>query len=284
MAVSGYGEETTTETEDHEQMQDNRLEVEANSETEADFEIEADPEVAMQNDNVSSAEESRPAEEKTVKKHNFHYNIWEMERGGAKTHYRWNVEAIRLLKQIESENRLATPEEQKTLSKYVGWGGLAEAFDAKNEVWKREYEEIRELLTEEEYNAARATVNNAFYTSPEIAMCMNQALVKFGFHGGNVLEPSMGVGNFFGSLPVPLQKSSLYGVEIDSISGRIAKQLYQKADISIKGFEETKYPDNFFDVVIGNVPFGDYRLHDPKYNKYNFRIHDYFIEIGRAHV
>lgn len=276
MPVSGHGEETTTETEYTGQMQDSRPEVKTNPEKEAS-EIEADPEAEMQNDNVSTAEENSPSEKEPVEKHNFHYNIWEMEKGGAKTHYRWNVEAIRLLKQIESESRLATPEEQKTLSKYVGWGGIPEAFDAKNESWKKEYEEVRELLTEEEYTAARATVNNAFYTSPEIAMCVNQALVKFGFHGGNVLEPSMGVGNFFGSLPAPLQESSLYGVEVDSISGRIAKQLYQKADISIKGFEETKYPDNFFDVVIGNVPFGDYRLHDPKYNKYNFRIHDYFI-------
>ncbi len=211
------------------------------------------------------------------KKHNFHYNLWEMEKGGAKTRYQWNMDAIRTLKQIESENRLATPEEQKTLSKFVGWGGLSQAFDEENAGWSKEYKELKEMLSDEEYAAARATVNNAFYTSPEIAMCMNSALVQFGFRGGNVLEPSMGIGNFFGSMPAPMQRSKLYGVELDSISGRIAKQLYQNANISITGFENTTYPDNFFDVVVGNVPFGDYKVFDPKYNKYNFRIHDYFL-------
>lgn len=210
-------------------------------------------------------------------KHNFHYNLWEMEKGGAKTRYQWNMDAIRTLKQIESENRLATPEEQKTLSKFVGWGGLSQAFDENNAGWSKEYAELKDLLSDEEYSAARATVNNAFYTSPEIAMCMNSALVQFGFRGGNVLEPSMGIGNFFGSMPAPMQRSKLYGVELDSISGRIAKQLYQNANISITGFENTTYPDNFFDVVVGNVPFGDYKVFDPKYNKYNFRIHDYFL-------
>ena len=227
------------------------------------------------------------------KKYNFHYNLWEMEKGGAKTRYQWNIDAIRTLKQIESENRLATPEEQKVLSKFVGWGGLSQAFDEENAGWSKEYAELKDLLSDEEYSAARATVNNAFYTSPEIAMCMNSALVQFGFRGGNVLEPSMGIGNFFGSMPAPMQRSKLYGVELDSISGRIAKQLYQNANISITGFENTTYPDNFFDVVVGNVPFGDYKVFDPKYNKYNFRIHDYFLakaldqarpEIGRAHV
>ena len=210
-------------------------------------------------------------------KHNFHYNLWELEKGGAKTRYQWNMDAIRTLKQIESENRLATPEEQKTLSKFVGWGGLSQAFDEENAGWSKEYKELKEMLSDEEYAAARATVNNAFYTSPEIAMCINSALVQFGFRGGNVLEPSMGIGNFFGSMPAPMQRSNLYGVELDSISGRIAKQLYQNANISITGFENTTYPDNFFDVVVGNVPFGDYKVFDPKYNKYNFRIHDYFL-------
>ena len=210
-------------------------------------------------------------------KHNFHYNLWEMEKGGAKTRYQWNMDAIRTLKQIESENRLATPEEQKTLSKFVGWGGLSQAFDEENAGWSKEYKELKEMLSDEEYAAARATVNNAFYTSPEIAMCMNSALVQFGFRGGNVLEPSMGIGNFFGSMPETMHEAKLYGVELDSISGRIAKQLYQNANISITGFENTTYPDNFFDVVVGNVPFGDYKVFDPKYNKYNFRIHDYFL-------
>lgn len=217
--------------------------------------------------------EIEPEQEKL----NFHYNLWEIEKGGPKTRYQWNVEAIRTLKQIESENRLANAEEQKILSRYVGWGGLAQVFDEHNGSWEKEYKELKEILTEEEYSAARATVNNAFYTSPEIALCMNQALANFGFHGGNVLEPSLGIGNFFGSMPAAMGSSNLYGVELDSISGRIARQLYQKADISITGFENTSYPDNFFDAVIGNVPFGDYKLHDPKYNKYNFRIHDYFL-------
>lgn len=216
-------------------------------------------------------------ESKIEKKRNFHYNLWNLPKGGAKTRYRWNVEAITLLKQIEGEGRLATGEEQKTLSYYVGWGGISEVFDSSNLSWKNECEELKGLLSTEEYEAARATVNNAFYTSPEIASCMHQALLEFGFRNGNVLEPSIGVGNFFGSVPTPLQRCNYYGVEVDSISGRIAKQLYQSANISITGFEKTTYPDNFFDVAIGNVPFGDYKLYDPKYNKYNFRIHDYFL-------
>ena len=224
---------------------------------------------------VESLETEKNAAGQT--KNNFHYNLWEMEKGGAKTRYQWNIDAIRTLKQIESENRLATPEEQKVLSKFVGWGGLSQAFDDNNESWSREYAELKDLLSDEEYSAARATVNNAFYTSPEIAMCMNSALVQFGFRGGNVLEPSMGIGNFFGSMPASMHEAKLYGVELDSISGRIAKHLYQNANISITGFENTTYPDNFFDVVVGNVPFGDYKVFDPKYNKYNFRIHDYFL-------
>lgn len=231
---------------------------------------------AQHEEDVSHTQEIVSASDQ--KKHNFHYNLWEVEKGGAKTRYQWNMDAIRTLKQIEAENRLATPQEQEILSKFVGWGGLAQAFDENNESWSREYAQLKEFLTDEEYSAARATVNNAFYTSPEIASCMNQALVQFGFRSGNVLEPSMGIGNFFGSMPAPMQgRNKLYGVEIDSISGRIAKQLYQNANISITGFENTTYPDNFFDVVIGNVPFGDYKVYDPKYNKYNFRIHDYFI-------
>ena len=210
-------------------------------------------------------------------KHDFHFNIWEVETGGAKTRFKWNVDAIKLLKQIESENRLATTEEQKVLAKYAGWGGISQAFDDKNESWSKEYKELRELLTEDEYVAARATVNNAFYTAPEIAACITEGLVNFGFKGGNILEPSMGIGNFFGNMPSTTGKTNLYGVELDDISGRIAKQLYQTANISITGFENTDFQDNFFDVVMGNVPFGDYKVFDPKYNKYNFQIHDYFV-------
>ncbi len=216
-------------------------------------------------------------EDRALKKHNFSYNLWEVEKGGAKTRYQWNIDAIHVLKTIEVEDRLATVEEQKVLSKYVGWGGVSQAFDENNETWSREFAELKELLKTDEYVAARASVNSAFYTATEVASCISQALLHFGFRGGNVLEPSMGIGNFFGTLPTPLRNSNLYGVELDSISGRIAKQLYQGANISITGFEKTTYSDNFFDAVIGNVPFGDYKVFDPKYNKYNFRIHDYFI-------
>ncbi len=228
-------------------------------------------------DFIDKVKELEEKQKPPVPKQNFQYNLWELPKGGAKTRYEWNVKAIETLKEIEAEHRLATPDEQNSLSYYVGWGGLSEAFDERNTSWKKEYAKLKELLTKEEYDSARATVNNAFYTSPEIARSMYDALYQFGFRGGNVLEPSMGVGNFFGSIPVSLQKSSLYGVEVDSISGRIANQLYQEATIRISGFEHTEFPDNFFEVAIGNVPFGDYKLFDLKYNKYNFRIHDYFI-------
>ncbi len=208
---------------------------------------------------------------------NFHYDIATIEKGGAKTRYGWNIAAIQTLKQLEGENRTATIEEQKVLSKYVGWGGLSQVFDTTNKHWKKEYEELKNLLTKEEYEAARATVNNAFYTAPEIALAINQALVQFGLRRGNILEPSMGIGNFFGNMSQELSESNLYGIEIDSLSGRIAKQLYPNATIQITGFEKTNYPDNFFDAVIGNVPFGDYKVNDVRYNQYNFRIHDYFI-------
>ncbi len=208
---------------------------------------------------------------------NFHYDLATIEKGGAKTRYGWNMAAIQTLKQLENENRTATFEEQKVLSKYVGWGGLSQVFDSSNERWNKEYNELKSLLTKEEYEAARATVNNAFYTAPEIALAINQALVQFGLRRGNILEPSMGIGNFFGNMPQELFQSNLYGVEVDCLSGRIAKQLYPNASIQITGFEKTNYPDNFFDAVIGNVPFGDYKVNDRRYNQYNFRIHDYFI-------
>lgn len=213
----------------------------------------------------------------TFPKHNFHYNLWELETGGAKTRYQWNVDAIRTLKQIEEENRLATMAEQKILARYAGWGGIPEVFDEKNSSWEKQYKELKELLSPLEYENARASVNNAFYTSPEIAMCINQKLADFGVTKGNILEPSMGIGNFFGSMPIPMQRCRLYGVEMDDVTGRIAKQLYQRADITISGFEDTKYPDNFFDAAVGNIPFGDYKIYDPKYNKLNFRVHDYFL-------
>ena len=211
------------------------------------------------------------------RKGNFHFEEAELPKGGPKTRYQWNVEAIRLLKQIEYEDRTATPEEQKVLVRYVGWGGIAQAFDERNNDWQKEYAELKELLSTFEYEDARETVNTAFYTSPVITQAVYHALEKFGFRKGTILEPALGVGHFFGTLPETMQDSRLYGVEKDDISGRIAKLLYPKAQIKVRGFEETQYPDNFFDVAVGNVPFGDYKLYDAKYAKHNFRIHDYFF-------
>ncbi|MFZ5966191.1 MAG: helicase-related protein [Bacillota bacterium] len=209
---------------------------------------------------------------------NYKYSVKdEIGIGGLKTKFRNNVEAIHTLKVIEVENRLATAEEQKILAKYVGWGGMSQAFDINAGGWNNEYAELKALLTPEEYNSARASTPNAHYTSHVVIESIYKALDRFGFKGGNILEPSMGIGNFFSMLPESMNSSKLYGIELDDISGRIAKQLYQKADIKIQGFENTSFSDNFFDVAIGNVPFGDYKLYDPRFNKYNFLIHDYFI-------
>ena len=199
--------------------------------------------------------------------------------GGAKTKFKNNVEAIRILKKIESEERFATPDEQEILSRYVGWGGIPQAFDENNNDWTKEYAELKELLTDEEYSAARGSTLNAHYTSPMVARSMYETLERMGFSKGNILEPSCGTGNFFGMLPESMNASKIYGVELDSITGRIARQLYQKAEIKIDGYERAKYPDNFFDVAIGNVPFGSYSVVDGehKYNQENFRIHDYFF-------
>ncbi|WP_242850600.1 DEAD/DEAH box helicase family protein [Clostridium lundense] len=225
----------------------------------------------------SESKEKTNAKEKD-EKINYSYSPEdEIGVGGLKTKFRNNIEAIKALKVIEEENRLATPEEQKILAKYVGWGGMAQAFDINSTGWNSEYTELKALLTPEEYVSARASTPNAHYTSPTVIEGIYKALESFGVKTGNILEPSMGVGNFFSMLPDSMKDSKLYGVELDDISGRIAKQLYQKANIKIQGFEENNYPDNFFDVAIGNVPFGDYKLHDPKYDKYNFLIHDYFF-------
>jgi N12 class adenine-specific DNA methylase/adenine-specific DNA methylase len=197
--------------------------------------------------------------------------------GGQKTKYGWNVAAIRLLNQLEAENRLATPEEQEILSRYVGWGGLPQAFDENNSQWAKEYAELKELLTEEEYASARASTLNAHYTSPTVIRAMYACLENMGFKTGNILEPACGIGNFFGLIPDSMKNSKLYGVELDSITGRIAKQLYQQANIVVQGFEETSLPDGFFDLAIGNVPFGSYGVADKKYDKYHFYIHDYFF-------
>ena len=204
---------------------------------------------------------------------------------GPKARFDWNITAIKTLKKVESEYRPATVKEQDTLARYVGWGGLPQAFDPDNERWKQEYAQLKEILTDVEYRAARGTVTDAFYTSPEIAGAMYQALSQFGFTKGNILEPSMGIGNFFGSMPKEMERNcQLYGVEKDDISGRIARLLYPKADIRIAGFETVDYEDNFFDAVIGNVPFGDFKLYDRKHNAMEFKVHDHFIAKSIDHV
>ena len=196
--------------------------------------------------------------------------------GGAKAKFRMNMDAIHTLKLIEAENRHATPKEQEILSKYIGWGGLADAFDDSKDNWKSEYAELTDALTPEEYAAARSSTLNAHYTSPTVIKAIYEAVGNMGFTTGNVLEPSMGVGNFFGLLPQEMSGSKLYGVELDSITGRIAKQLYPNADITVAGFETTDRRD-FFDLAVGNVPFGQYKVNDKAYNKLNFSIHDYFF-------
>ncbi len=229
----------------------------------------------LEQTNVKTVKETSKVEFKKV---NYKYSKEDLiEAGGVKTKYKNNVEAIKTLLDIEKENRLPSPEEQSILAKYVGWGGMPQAFDPDAAGWTKEYLELKELLADEEYVSARASTPNAHYTSPVVIESIYKALENFGFKGGNILEPSMGTGLFFGMLPVSIEHSRLYGVELDSVSGRIAKQLYPNANISIQGFETTEHPDNFFDVAIGNVPFGDYKLHDPKYDKYNFSIHDYFF-------
>lgn len=197
--------------------------------------------------------------------------------GTAKEKFRANIMAIQLLKKCEEENRFATPEEQEILAGYVGWGGLSDAFDEEKASWSTEYLELQAVLTEEEYAAARESTLTAFYTPPVIISAMYQALKNMGLKSGNILEPSCGIGNFIGRKPESLEDCKVYGVEIDSISARIAQQLYQKSSIMQQGFEEVNLPDSFFDVMVGNVPFGNYKLLDKKYDKYHFLIHDYFI-------
>ncbi|WP_331477036.1 helicase-related protein [Blautia sp.] len=208
---------------------------------------------------------------------NFHITDDELGTGGQKTKYQNNVAAIRTLKQIEAENRLATPQEQEVLSNYVGWGGIAQAFDPDNEKWSREHAELKELLTPEEYASAQSTVLNAHYTSPTVIKAMYEAVSRMDFTPGNILEPSCGIGNFFGLVPEGYGKANLYGVELDHLTGRIARQLYQKADIAISGFEDSSHPDDFFDLAVGNVPFGEYKVHDRRYDRQNLLIHDYFL-------
>ena len=258
----------------------------------------------------SAAESAEPVKEPAaspeqvkapVEKHDFTITDEHLGEGGQKAKFAANMAAIKLLKTLEAEDRLATPEEQETLSHYVGWGGLAQAFDENNSSWTSEHKELVETLTEDEYTAAKGTVLNAHYTSPTVINGIYKGLTALGFSGGdtmsqgaspkrgtdaahqrlarwNILEPAMGVGNFFGVMPEEMRKESrLHGVELDSITGRIAKQLYQTADIQIKGYEETTFSDNYFDAAIGNVPFGNYGVFDKRYNKENFLIHDYFF-------
>ena len=207
---------------------------------------------------------------------NFHISDDHLGEGGPKAKYQANVAAIKLLKHLEETTGQATPEQQEVLSRYVGWGGLADAFDPDKSVWAAEFSELKELLTPEEYAAARASTLNAHYTSPTVIRAIYEAVEKMGFRTGNILEPSMGVGNFFGMLPESMEGSRLYGVELDSISGRIAKQLYPKANITVAGFETTDRRD-FYDLAIGNVPFGQYQVNDKAYNKLGFNIHNYFF-------
>ena len=222
-----------------------------------------------------------PPEEKTeapaTDRHNFRITDDAIGIGGAKEKFRNNMVAINLLHELEIENRLATPEEQEVLSRYVGWGGLSMAFDEHNAAWAEEFKELYASLSPEEYRAAMESTLTAFYTPPVVIKAMYDALDRLGFSQGNILEPSCGTGNFFGLLPESMQNSKLHGVEIDSLTGRIAKQLYQKANIAIEGFEKTNLPDDHFDVVLGNVPFGEIRVNDSRYNAQKFLIHDYFF-------
>ena len=215
--------------------------------------------------------------EKTQEPINFHITDDDLGAGGPKAKFRANMDAIYLLKTLENEGRMATPEEQETLSRFVGWGGISQAFDAESREWSGEYAEVKAALTPEEYREARASTLNAFYTSPTVIKAMYEALGNMGLSSGNVLEPSCGVGNFMGLVPEGMNDLRMYGVELDSISGRIARQLYQKNEIAVQGFETTEFPDSFFDCVIGNVPFGQYKVNDRRYDRYNFLIHDYFI-------
>ena len=221
--------------------------------------------------------ESQEQEKAVIEPYNFRIQDNDLGAGGPKAKYKANIEAIHLLQTLEKEERLATPEEQEILSRYVGWGGIPQAFEESNSSWVNEYLELKNTLSPEEYSAARASTLNAFYTSPTVIRSMYEALENMGLKQGNILEPSCGVGNFMGLIPESMSKANMYGVELDPVSGRIAKQLYQKNKIAVQGFEETSYPDSFFDCVIGNVPFGAYQVSDRRYDRHHFMIHDYFI-------
>ena len=229
-------------------------------------EVIGEPEVLLENNALED-----------ISAENYVISDMELGVGTAKEKFQRNVEAIRTLETIESEKRPATNEEQEVLSKYVGWGGLADAFDETKSAWAKEYAELKTLLSEEEYISARESTLNAHYTSPVIIQEIYRTLQRMGFTKGNLLEPSMGIGNFFGMLPETMRESHLYGVELDSLTGRIARLLYPKANITVDGYEKTTFPNDFFDAAVGNVPFGQYKVADKKYDKFNFLIHDYFF-------
>ena len=214
---------------------------------------------------------------KNQEKINYHIDNNSLGEGTPKEKVRRNIDAIKLLKKLEDENRLANKEEQEILASYVGWGGLPDVFDESKDNWSEEYNELKEILTDEEYKSARASTLTAFYTPPVVINAIYDTLKSMGVEQANILEPSCGTGNFLGMLPQEMQSSKLYGVELDSISGKIAKQLYQKANIKIQGYEKADLPDSFFDIAIGNVPFGDFKVNDKRYDKNNFLIHDYFF-------
>lgn len=236
-----------------------------------------DTAVPMEADNVATAALPKPVNLTNFRLLEDTDSITQSNAFSPKDKFRKNIAAIQTLKSIEKENRYATADEQAVLAKYVGWGGLSDAFDNTKEAWAKEYEELCTVLTESEYTSARESVLSAHYTSPDIIRFIYQVLDRLGFENGNILEPAMGIGNFFSMLPDKWQDSKLYGVELDSISGRIAKQLYPNANIQICGFERTNFQNDFFDVAIGNVPFGQYKVSDPAYNKLNFPIHEYFF-------
>lgn len=234
--------------------------------------------VIQESDIAGSSEEPGLPKKKPAKEtKNFRITDGHLGEGGQKTKFGYNIQAIRTLKQIEAEHRRASPDEQKTLSCYTGWGGIPQAFDENNPSWEKEYVILKNLLFDDEYAAARASVLNAHYTSPTIIKSIYGTLGRLGFRCGNILEPACGVGNFFGLVPESMEKSRLYGVELDSISGKIAQQLYPKVNITVSGFEKTDFPDDFFDLAVGNVPFGEYQIADRRYDRHKFLIHDYFF-------
>lgn len=259
------------------EIQETREELEMEQAEPDAADVQTQPLTEFQTEETESVPEQMQAKEVPAISENYKITDDNTGKGGAKEKFRRNIKAITVLQQIESENRLATLEEQHVLSQYVGWGGIPDTFDPDKEEWAAEYTELKEILKEQEYESARASVLNAHFTGPVVIKAMYAAIESMGFKSGNILEPSCGIGNFFGCIPEEMSKSKLYGVELDSISGCIARQLYPKARIIVCGFESTDFPTNFFDLAIGNVPFGQYQVNDQKYNRLNFKIHNYFL-------